>query len=598
VKPSKAADQLGPPSVRAQLTRILTSREFAAAERMRRFLTLAVSETLAGRAAALKEYTIAVEAFDRPPSFNPAIDPIVRVEARRLRAKLEKYYRGEGRDDRVVIELPKGSYAPRFRLREAPQPQPESRPATKTIAVLPFRNLGSSPDSAYFSDGLTWELIHRLTRIGGLCVIAWSSAEQARAAGDASAAGAMLKARNVLTGSVRQWNAHLRVTAQLIDSDSGVYLWSETYDRRLEDVFAIQDEIAQAIVSKLSVELGEERSEPQAPRYNVEAYRIYLHARALWNRRTEPDLRKSIELFERAAALDPEFALAYAGVADAHALLADYAQEPPGAAMPAAKTAALRALAIDPTLGEAHCSLAFISSHFERDWNTAEVHYRRALDLNPGYATTHHWFGVDYLAILGRFKEALAEIDIARQLDPLSQIICEGRGLVLMLEGRYDEAVEHYREMIRRDPSFYKAHTGLGRTLLQMGRYEEALENLERGRRIAGDIAYILGAMGQAYGLSGRTEQAREVLEKLSAMAQRRYVPSTCFALVHAGLGEKTAALGWLQRGVDSRELPVVALYTHPAYDSLRDEPVFEDLLRQLGFRGERVLGAARGVEG
>ncbi len=288
-------------------------------------------------------------------------------------------------------------------------------------------------------------------------------------------------------------------------------------------------------------------------------------------------------MFERAIGIDPDFALAYAGLADAKALIADYAIERPEAVMPQAKTAALRALDIDPSLGEAHCSLAFISAMYEWKWAEAEERYRTALRLNPGYATAHHWLACDLLALLGRLDEALAEIDIAIELDPLSLILYEGRSYIFLLKRQFEMAEEQSRSIVDTHPSFYKTHASLGRALIQQARYDEGIAELELARRLAGDVPNILGAMGQAFALSGRADRARALLSELDGMSRRRFVPSTCFTLIHAGLGETERALEWLEHGVDRREMPVAALLVHPAYDSLRDHPRFTALLRRLG---------------
>lgn len=571
-------------AIRAQLQRVLASAEFANAGRMRRFLELVVSDTLEGRAGGLKEYTIGVSVFDRPASFDPGIDPIVRVEARRLRAKLDKYYAGDGRAEPIVIELPKGRYTPRFRHRDAAAAGAPAESAN-TVAVLPFQNLNPSAEAQHFCDGLTWELIHQLTRREGLSVVAWNSVSQVREPVDAKSAAARLKAGTLLTGSVRQSGDRLRIIAQLIDAGTGVYLWSETYDRRLQDIFSIQDDIARAIVSRLQGRSGAaEARGAQASRYSVDAYQLYLRGRAHWNLRTAEGLLRSLDYFRRSTELDGNFALGYAGLADAYALLADYGLEPPSEGMPASKRAATRALEIDPSLGEAHCSLAFLSAMYEWKWAEAEEHFRHALALNPGYATAHHWLGTDLLANLGRFEEALDEIDIARQLDPLSPVIGESRGYTLMLARRWEEAAAHFREMAVSEPSFFKVHTTLGRTLMHMGRYDEAIASLNQGRQVVGwDVPTILGAMGQAYALKGERDEAVRLLNQLSGISRTAYVPSTSFALVHIGLGEKAKALEWLERGLENRELPMTALAVHPGYDPLRSEPAFQALLRRMG---------------
>ena len=549
---------------------------------MCRFLRFAVSRALAKNPGSLKEYTVGVEVFDRPVSFEPALDPIVRVEARRLRSKLCKYFENEGRLDEIVIELPKGGYLPKFSLRERPGISGTPAGGGRGIAVLPFQNLSIGEDAAYFGEGLTWELTHHLTRIPDLRVVAWNSAARIRGEQqDLAGIREKLKVDSILTGSVRLSGERLRVVVQIIDTASGAYLWSETFDGTTGDVFTIQERIAQQIVKKLTAQ--SKSPAPQLARYNPEAYRIYLRARFESNQRTESALRQSLESFHDAARIDPNFALAYAGIADTCALLADYGFEPPLKIVPQAKAAALRALELDSSLAEAHCSLAFITGFCEWNWAGSEVHYLRALDLNPGYATAHHWFAVDYLAYVGRLDEALEELEIARQLDPLSSIINEGRGMLLMYQRNYREAAAHYRSLAQTDPQFYKAYGGLGRTLLQMGSYKEAIEQFEMARKLVGDVPSLLGAMGQAYARDGQTEKARGLLALLHELAASRHIYSTAFAMIHLGLGEPGRALEWLEKGVSQRDLPLASLGAHPAYDELRGDPRFSALLTRVG---------------
>jgi serine/threonine-protein kinase len=572
----------GPDSraISLQLNRILASGEFSGAERMRRFLQLVVTETLGGRAGSLKEYVIGVSVFDRPPSFDPGSDPIVRVEARRLRSKLESYYQGEGRGDSVVIELPKGRYSPRFHARnDATDGQ---RRGPKVIAVLPFQNLGGSEEGRDFSDGLTWELTHRLTAVDGLSVMAWNSAAQAGTGSDPIAAAAKLNASAVLTGSVRSDRARIRIVAQLIDASSGLYLWSEVYDTAMQDVLAVQDDIARSIAARLRVKLGADA--PLRPGYNPEAFQLYLQGRAHCGQRTADALRRSLECFERATEIDANFARAWAGIADAYTLYAEYAVQHPSKAVPIAKRAALRALEIDSSLAEAHSSLALILGLSEWKWSEAEAHLRRSLDLNPGYATAHHWLGGDVLSVLGRFDEALEELEIAHRLDPLSLIITETIGYIHMLQSRFDKSVEVYESIIRADPRFYKGHAALGRVLIQMGRYEEAISSLQKGAEVAGFIPSILGAMGQAYALQGNERKARGSLTELERLqASSGYIPATCFAVIYTGLQEYERAVEWLRRGVEERHLSVPTASVHPAFDRLRDMPGFRELMGTMG---------------
>lgn len=578
-------------AVRQQLEKILTHGLFTRSGRMGRFLRLAVEWTLEGRAGELKEYLLGVEVFDRKQSYDPRVDPIVRVEARRLRSKLKAYYESDGRADPIVIEFLKGSYAPRIHAKSEVATRVDTQPPARggtdvaTIAVLPFVNLSPHPDNEYFSDGLTEELIHALTKLPGMRVMAWNTAAQMRdRQQDVLAIRRQLQVGTVLTGSVRIAGSSLRVRAQLIDTEGGLYLWSETFDREMEDVFAIQEEIARAIVRTLRVQL---EGKPESAlsgrgRTTLSAYDWYLKGRYLWHRRTPETMTQSVRCFENAVAADGSSALAHAGLADAYSLLVDYGLMRPAEGVPLAKAAAERAIALDPGLAEPHASLALIRGLWEWEWEEAGRLYERAIELNPGYATAHHWLGCDHYAILGRLDGALAEISIAVQLDPLSSIILEGRAYIHMLARRYEAAIQGFREILAFDPTFYKAFTSLGRTYAHMGRYAEALALLQKGRALAGDLPSILGAMGQVYGMAGDARKARELLAQLEQLAQARHVPSTCFALLHLGLGEKRKSLEWLERGCELRESSLTTLKVHPGWDALRGEARFEELLRRL----------------
>ncbi len=464
-------------------------------------------------------------------------------------------------------------------------PTPPAAQAVRTVAVLPFTNMTAEPDNEYFSDGLTEELIHALSHVRGLQVVAWSSASKLKGrTDDVQAAGAELGATTLLTGSVRKAGDRVRIAARLVETVSGYLLWSGTYDRRLEDLFAIQEEIARSIVETLTERLqlsGVPGSRHQPSSH--EAYNLYLKGRYFWNQRTRSSLAKSVECFESAIAIDASSALAQAGLADAYCLLVEYGLMAPATGMPRAREAALRALSADPRSAEAHASFGLIRALYDWEWLEAEAFFRRALELNPGYATARHWFAVDFLSSLGRFDEAHEEIEIARRLDPLSLIIAEGHSYLYTLARRYDEAVEGFRSLLELDPSYYKGYTSLGRAYAQQGRYELAAEMLEKGRQLAGDLPSILAALGQVRGLAGETEAARALLERLHELDRAEtFVQGTSYALVHAGLGENDRALEWLERAVERRELSLSVLNVHPAYDSLRAEPRFAAVVQQL----------------
>jgi serine/threonine-protein kinase len=562
-------------AARRELARLLASPVFTQSERMSRFLRLIVEYRLEGRADELKEYLLGTQVFDRPADYDSRLDPIVRVEARRLRNKLKSYYQSEGLHDDIEIEVPTGGYAPVFRRRaSAPARAPGS---LSGIAVLPFSNLSSEPDNEYFSDGLTEELIHRLTKVEGLRVVAWNSAARfRRGERDLTSAAEHLRAGAVLSGSVRRSGGRLRIAAQLIETATGTYVWSETYDRELRDLFAVQEEIARAIIDALRLRFSGGHVRP-AP--NLEAYNLYLKGRYHWNRRSPEGLRKSVEYYRQALEIEPQMAICYAGLADGYVLLADYGLARPDESIATARAAAERAIALDPLLGEAHASLALIRSTRDWEWADAGRHYARSIELNPGYATARHWHAVDYFAPLGRHAEAASEIEMAIRLDPLSPIILEGKGLLHTLARNYEEAIRVYREVLELEPGFLKALSALGRASIQLGRFEEAIEFLGRAHQQCGDLPNVAAALGQAYALAGNRAQARAVLAQLASMAERHYVPTTSFAVVHLGLGEREQALEWLERGLERRDLPMTALKVHPVYDSLRSHPRFQALV-------------------
>ena len=553
---------------------------------MRRFLRFTVEQSLGGKCEQLKEYLIGLEVFDKRSSYDPRLDPIVRVEARRLRSKLKEYYETEGQADEVVIELPTGSYIPEFRERRPPPPRARPQPAPSAVAVLPFADLAGSADSDYFADGLTEELIHGLTRVPGLRVVAWNSAAQLRGRQhDLTAIGEQLKVGAVLTGSVRRSGERLRVGVQLIETASGVYLWSESYDRQLQDAFAIQDEISRAIVAALRLQLAGRLDIVSRAAASPATHNLYLQGRYHWNKRTREGLTKSVEHFERCVADDAAFALGHAGLADALCLMADYGLAHPRDVIPRAKTAALRALDLDSTLGEAWASLALIRSLHDWEWEQAGHDYERAIQFNPGYATAYHWYSVDYLAMHGRFEEAQRAIEMARHFDPLSALIIEGKGYIRLLQRDYKQAMRHYHEVLELDPLFYKGFSAIGRAYIQQAAYHEAIEVLQRALGLAPGIPNIMSALGQAHALAGNRADALRILSELEEIAKVRHVGSACFAIVHLGLGENDRALDWLEAGCQEKETPMSALGVHPLYDSLRGEPRFQALVRRVGIR-------------
>ena len=562
--------------------RILASDLFRRSERLCRFLQFSIEAALKGESERTKEYVVGVEVFDRGASFDSRIDPVVRVEARRLRAKLKQWHETEGRDSAIVIELPTGAYATLFRYRHA-RPQTITS-AEKTIAVLPFVNLNGDPDLDYFSDGLTEELTHALTRVKGLHVVAWPSALRLKGQEqDIAAIRDRLRVENILRGSVRRFGDRLRMTAQLIDTADEHYLWSEAWDRSTSDLLMIEQEIADAIVDKLRVPADQQLSSAVAPlRRDAESHTLYLKGRFHLNKRSPEGLQAAVSFFEQASKADGRSALVWAGLADAHALSATYGMAEPATAMSAATSAADTAIALDASLAEPYTCLAFVRG-YEWKWQQSGELYRKSITMNPRYPTAHHWYATDYLVKLGFVEEAILEMDQAIALDPLSSIKLEGRAYLSMIAGDLDDARQRYEELLEHDRWFYMAWSSLGRLYTTTGEYGKAIEMYWMARSIAGDFPKILGALGQTLGLAGQREEARALLDSLQATSRTRYVGNASFALIHLGLGEEDAALDRLEQVVQTHELSAPGLKVHPAWDTLRSHPRFQALLKQVG---------------
>lgn len=558
---------------------------------MSRFLRFCVEETLAGRASDLKEFTLGLAVFDRPEDFDPRTDPIVRVEARRLRDKLGIYYANEGASDDLLIELPKGGYAPRVTCRRPPVKEQAAAPTAHNnnirLAVLPFANLGGDTGD-YFSQGLAEELIHLLTRIPGLEVIAWeSSARFAGGEGNQDALLDRLDLRYYLRGSVRSVAGQVRVSVQLVELPARRYVWSEVYERALDDLLSIESEIARQIASHLQIRFTLPARRAPQPAHGSEEHSLYLMGRFQTNRRTVEGLERAARCYEQALALRPDFALASAALSECFSLLAIYGARAPRDTVPQARAAALRALELDPEEAgaAANTSLALLTGMHDWNWEEGERLYRKALALDPNYATAHYWLATDHLAPLGRYDEAMHHATIACRLDPLSLIINEGPAFINMLHRRYDESLRLYQAAAELDPLFYMVHTSMGRLYAQMGRYEDAIASYQKGRKLAGDAAAkVDGAMGQTLALLGRTDEARALLHRMKEKSHTAFVPATAIAIIHIGLGELEPALDYMEQAVDAHEFSVALANVHPVYDPLRPHARFQNLVRRMRF--------------
>jgi TolB-like protein/Tfp pilus assembly protein PilF len=580
------ANQLSAESVRTQLRKILSSSAFARSERLARFLNFTVEQTLEGRGDHLKEFVIGVEVFDKTEKYDPRMDPIVRVEARRLREKLRKYYETEGREDPLCIDFPTGTYAPLIQTRDTmPVSVAGAPPAENAIAVLPFVNLSSDQENEYFSDGLTEELINALTKVDGLRVVAWSSAFQLKGkARDIRRIADQLRVRAVLEGSVRRTLDRLRITAQLVDATDGHYLWSETYERALTDVFAVQDEISSAIVGALRIKLTGPAGRSLITHYtqNLQAYHLYLKGRFYWNKRTEEDFYKALGFFEQAIQIDPNYAPAYAGMADAYIMLGEHGSAPALSIMRKAKATASRALEIDPRLAEAHVSLGSVAGLYEWNWPEAEHHFRRALELNPSYPTAHHWYGYDYLTPQGRINEAIAAIERAHHLDPLSLIITTCLGTLYDMAREHKRARETYERVFEMDPGFVRAYLSCGRSYLHENLCEEAIATFEKARELMPNSPVPLALLAHAYNVAGAPAEAERLRQALDRCGRTCVVSS--YLLARANLDfDNDRAFVLLDQAFEEHDPRLAHISVSPIFDCLRPDPRFAALVRRMG---------------
>ena len=459
----------------------------------------------------------------------------------------------------------------------------ESAPS---IAVLPFANLSDAPEQEYFCDGLAEELLNALTKVSDLRVVARTSSFSFKHRQlDVREIGRRLNAATVLEGSVQRTGNRVRILTQLINTADGYHLWSERFDREMDDIFAIQDEIAGAIIDELRVELLPNERNAVIKRYtgSVDAYNLYLKGRHFWNRRFAPGaLEKALEYFRQAIGVDPRYALAYSGVADCCNLLGLWGFDPPHKASAGATAAAEKALEIDNTLAEAHASLAFAKLLYAWDWPGAEREFKEALALNEGYGLAHLWYAL-YLCAMERFDEAIREANRAQSLDPLSLGINSNIGPILTTTRNYGQAVEQLEKTLELDPSFGLAYYYLVYPLLALGRFDEALAAAQKSIEHTGGMPMAIAFLGHLYGRTGQRDKAEKVIEDVEALLNEGHATSILLAIIYAGLGEREKYFAAVERAYEEHCPWLAWLKVSPEYDAMRSDPRYGELLRRMG---------------
>jgi len=455
--------------------------------------------------------------------------------------------------------------------------------SNKSIAVLPFDNLSRDPDNAYFAEGVQDEILTRLAKVADLKVISRTSTQHFKSAPDnLPQIAKQLGVAHILEGSVQKSGEQVRVNVQLINALTDAHLWGDTYDRKLTDIFAVESDIAKTIADALQAKLtgSEKNSIAKAPTTNPEAYELYLKGRFFWNKRSGVDLRKAIDYFNQAIAKDPNYALAYAGLADSYMLLPNYGGASTKEAVAPARAAVTKALQLDDSLAEAHASFGLL--------NTLELHleqavgdFERAIQLNPNYATAHHWLMLGQLA-LGRFDQAIAEGKRATELDPLSLIINADFSWAYFCARRSDQAETQARKTLEIDPRFFLAHYYLGGISQFKGRLNEAISEFQKAVELNND-AYSLAMLGRAYARAGKKDEAQKILARMNEEAKSRYIAPYAWALIRLGLGEKERAIDELDRAYQTGDTNYLfVIKVDPLLDELRGDPRFDALVQKI----------------
>lgn len=462
---------------------------------------------------------------------------------------------------------------------------PSSSLDKKRVAVLPFANMSPDPADGYFADGMTEELIATLSKIRELSVISRTSVMQyAMNPKPLTAIAQDLRTGTILEGSVRKSGDRIRIAIQMIDAGEDKHVWAENYDRGLEDVFGIQSDISRSVAQELRVHLlGDERERLETiPTKDTTAYILFLKGRNYVNERGREAFLRAKGCFEQAIEQDPNYASAYAGLSDCYHLLENWGFLEPKAAWSKASEYATKALELDDNLAEAHASMAMALGVQGWDWNRSEKEYRHALDLNPSYASAHHWYAVHLLQGQKRWQENLQQMQEAARLDPFSAVIGTNLGWALFLAGRRDEGMKRFRSVLETSPDFAYAHFSLGETLVSVGSVEEGTSEIRKALELS-PMAEPKAMMVYAYVAAGKRAEAKKAFEELAKISKERYVPDTWFAVAYGALGDKVQGIKSLDKAIRDHNSSVAENVNKPYFDSLRKETGFHDLLKEIG---------------
>lgn len=615
--PIAGSSSPSPEVVRQQLQAILTSRRFVTVARARRFLTYIVEQTLAGQTDGIKELVLGTEVFDRSGDFDPKTDPIVRVEAGKLRKRLEEYYADEGISAPVRIEVPKGAYVPQFQYSVATAPaapaSPKYRyaagifaalliaagawglwrfrapapPVNPSIAVLPFLNLSADPANEYFTDGLAEELTNALSNAGGLRVASRTSAFFFKGKpADAHEIGDKLHVGYLVEGSVRKQRDQLMVTAQLIRTDDGYHVWSGSFERQLSDVFKVQRELAGSLVTALQVKLtgAQTRRLRKAHTANPQAFDLYLQGIHHLASFAPGYLEQAERCLQESIAADPDYALAYVALASVYIQTNMFGNRPPKELAAKASVAVHKALALDEELAEGWAMLGTVAARHEYDWPAAASHLRHALALNPSSAQAHYGIAHYVYAPQERWQEALAESRLASELDPLSPLIAMSEPWLAVLERRYDAAIDGFRKL---DAANSRDIAGaLPFALVGKGDYQAALEELQRAQ-IRMPSFQTLAFIGFVQARQGNPTPARKILQQL--LAERRFVSPVILSGLYRGLGEADEAFRYAEIAREQQDSSLIYIRVASAWDGFRKDPRYFKLLTEIGLSDEQI---------